>query len=146
MPLHNRIDKRILKDRLKVIPYQRKTLSFYKYHHIENPAAFRDELYLSLDKLNVWGRIYIAHEGINAQLSVPVEFFNDLKQYLYQISFLDGVRLNVAIEDDGKSFFKLKILVRNKIVADSFGSSYPQGQSLLVVPSPTHREPYSKIG
>ncbi len=118
MALYNRIDKRILKDRLKDIPYQRKTLSFYKYHQIENPALFRDELYLGLYRLQVWGRIYVAHEGINAQISVPAEYFNDLRDFLYGISFLNGVRLNVAIDDDGKSFFKLKILVRKKIVAD----------------------------
>ena len=123
MALYNRIDKRILKDRLKDIPYQRKTLSFYKYHLIENPALFRDELYLGLDKLQVWGRIYVAHEGINAQISVPAEFFNDLHNFLYGIDFLHGVRLNVAIDDDGKSFFKLKILVRKKIVADGLNDS-----------------------
>lgn len=118
MALYNRVDKRILKDRLKDIPYQRKTLSFYKYHQIKNPTAFRDELYLGLDKLQVWGRIYIAHEGINAQLSVPVQYYNDLRTFLYAIDFLNGVRLNVAVDDNGKSFFKLKILVRKKIVAD----------------------------
>ncbi|MEP2667418.1 MAG: rhodanese-related sulfurtransferase [Cyclobacteriaceae bacterium] len=118
MALYNRIDKRILKDQLKDIPYLRKTLSFYKYHQIADPQAFRDELYLGLDKLQVWGRIYVAHEGINAQISVPAQYFNDLKTYLYSIPFLDQVRLNIAVDDDGKSFFKLKILVRKKIVAD----------------------------
>lgn len=118
MALYNRIDKRILKDQLKDIPYQRKTLSFYTYHKIEDPAAFRDELYLGLDTLQVWGRIYVAHEGINAQLSVPTQYYNDFCAFLNQIDFLKGVRLNVAIDDDGKSFFKLKILVRKKIVAD----------------------------
>ena len=123
MALYNRIDKRILKDQLKDIPYQRKTLSFYKYHQIEDPAGFRDALYLGLDKLQVWGRIYIAHEGINAQLSVPVQFYNDFYTFLYSIEFLTGVRLNVAIDDDGKSFFKLKILVRKKIVADGLNDN-----------------------
>ncbi len=118
MALYNRIDKRILKDQLKDIPYQRKTLSFYKYHQIEDPSVFRDQLYLGMDKLKVWGRIYVAHEGINAQISVPTQFFNDFKSYLYSIPFLNNVRLNIAIDDNGKSFFKLKILVRNKIVAD----------------------------
>lgn len=118
MTLHNRIDKRILKARLKNIAQPRKTLSFYKYHSIEDPQLFRDQLYVKLDLLNVWGRIYLAHEGINAQLSVPQECFDDLKNTLYGIPFLNGVRLNVAIEDDGKSFFKLKILVRKKILAD----------------------------
>ncbi|MCB0492838.1 MAG: rhodanese-related sulfurtransferase [Cyclobacteriaceae bacterium] len=118
MALYNRIDKRILKDQLKDIPYLRKTLSFYKYHQIADPQAFRDELYMGLDQLQVWGRIYVAHEGINAQISVPAQYFNDLKTYLYSIPFLNNVRLNIAVDDDGKSFFKLKILVRKKIVAD----------------------------
>lgn len=123
MALYNRIDKRILKDRLKEIPYKRTTLSFYKYHFIEDPAAFRDQLYLGLEKMEVWGRIYVAHEGINAQISVPAQYFNDLRTYLYSIPFLNNVRLNIAIEDDGKSFFKLKILVRKKIVADGLNDS-----------------------
>ncbi len=118
MALHNRVDKRILKDQLRNIPYTRKTLSFYKYHQLAEPAAFRDELYRGLDKLNVWGRIYVAHEGINAQISVPEEFLDELKKFLYGIHFLNNVRLNIAVDDNGKSFFKLKILVRIKIVAD----------------------------
>lgn len=118
MALYNRIDKRILKDQLKDIPYVRKTLSFYKYHGIADPHTFRDELYAGLDKFQVWGRIYVAHEGINAQISVPAQYFNDFKTYLYSIPFLNNVRLNLAVDDDGKSFFKLKILVRKKIVAD----------------------------
>lgn len=123
MALYNRIDKRILKDRLKEIPYKRTTLSFYKYQFIEDPAAFRDQLYLGLEKMEVWGRIYVAHEGINAQISVPAQYFNDFRTYLYSIPFLNNVRLNIAIEDDGKSFFKLKILVRKKIVADGLNDS-----------------------
>lgn len=118
MALYNRIDKRILKDRLQNIPYRRTTLSFYKYHKIEDPAAFRNELYEGLDSMQVWGRIYVAKEGINGQISVPTQSFGDLKKYLYSIPFLNNIRLNVAVDDNGKSFFKLKILVRKKLVAD----------------------------
>ena len=39
------------------------------------------------------------------------------------IPFLEGVRLNVAIEQDNKSFLKLKIKVRDKIVADGLNDS-----------------------
>lgn len=123
MALYNRIDKRILKDQLKDIPYQRKTLSFYKYHPIADPGAFRDQLYAGLDQLQVWGRIYVAHEGINAQISLPAHYFNDFQTYLYGIPFLNKVRLNIAVDDNGKSFFKLKILVRNKIVADGLNDN-----------------------
>ncbi len=96
----------------------RTTLSFYKYHQIKDPQAFRDQLYSSFDALGVLGRIYIASEGINGQLSVLTKNLEAFQQALYAIPFLDGVRLNIAIDDDGKSFFKLQIKVRKKIVAD----------------------------
>lgn len=119
MALHNKINGKLLKERLhNAVAVHRTTLSFYKYHSIEDPKAFRDTLYKEWADLETWGRIYIATEGINAQLSVPTENFEAFKKHLYTIPFLDGVRLNVAIDDDGKSFFKLKIQVRKKIVAD----------------------------
>ncbi|MEN8790542.1 MAG: rhodanese-related sulfurtransferase [Flavobacteriaceae bacterium] len=96
----------------------RLTISFYKYAHIGNPRLFRDYLFIHWNNLEVLGRIYVAREGINAQLSVPSENFNEFKHHLDSISFLEGVRLNIAIEQDNKSFLKLKIKVRNKIVAD----------------------------
>jgi UPF0176 protein len=71
-----------------------------------------------LNQLKVFGRIYLAHEGINAQLSVPESNFESLKSYLYSIEPLNGIRLNIAVDDDGKSFFVLKVKVREKIVAD----------------------------
>lgn len=118
MALYNRIDGRILKEKMRSLSEKRVTVSFYKYHHIQDPKEFRDELYRGLEGLNVLGRIYVASEGINAQISVPEDGINSLKDYLYSIPFLNGVRLNIAIQDNGKSFFKLKILVRKKIVAD----------------------------
>lgn len=118
MSLRNRVNGKVLKEKMHSDTERRTTLSFYKYHHIENPADFRDELYRAWSGLDVLGRIYLATEGINGQLSVPSSAFEDFKKQLYSVPFLDGIRLNVAVDDDGKSFFKLKILVRNKIVAD----------------------------
>ncbi len=119
MTLHNRIEGRVLKERLlHSSALNRVTLSFYKYYQLNNPQAFRDELYQRLDSLGVLGRIYVASEGINAQLSIPNTNYEAFKKELFSISFLNGIRLNIAIDDNGKSFFKLKILVRKKIVAD----------------------------
>lgn len=118
MALHNRIDKRILKEKMLNTAEERITISFYKYHQLSEPKVFRDELYRLLDQLGVMGRIYVAHEGINAQISAPKANLDLFREKLYSISFLNGVRLNIAVEDNGKSFFKLKILVRKKIVAD----------------------------
>lgn len=96
----------------------RTTLSFYKYHHIEDPAAVRDEFYRAWSGMDVLGRIYLATEGINGQLSVPTALFNEFRELLYSVPFLKNIRLNVAVDNNSKSFFKLKILVRSKIVAD----------------------------
>lgn len=117
-PLHNRISQKELKERLHAETTPRTTISFYQYFPIPDPNVFRDELYKNLDQLKVFGRIYIAHEGINAQISVPSTNFEAFRIYLYSIHQLNGVRLNIAIDDDGKSFWVLKIKVRDKIVAD----------------------------
>ena len=116
--LHNRVPQAELKQRLFEEKEHRTTISFYHYFPIEDPRVFRDELYKNLDTIKVFGRIYVAHEGINAQLSVPDSHFDALKSYLYSIKPLEGIRLNVAVDDDGKSFWVLKIKVRDKIVAD----------------------------
>ena len=118
MPLHNRVSAAELKNRLAAETFKRVTISFYQYAKIPDPAAFRDQLYESLFKLDTFGRIYVAHEGINAQVSVPAHHFEAFKQQLNTIDFLRNIRLNIAVDDDGKSFFVLKIKVREKIVAD----------------------------
>ena len=116
--LHNRISQKELKERLHQEKEPRTTISFYHYFPINDPKQFRDELYLHLDKLSVFGRIYVAHEGINAQISVPASRLEELRNYLYSIEPLNGIRLNIAVDDDGKSFWVLKVKLREKIVAD----------------------------
>ena len=116
--LHNRISNKELKEKLYQENFPRTTISFYKYFTISDPIAFRDELYQSLLELQVFGRIYIAQEGINAQISVPTHLFENFKSYLYSIPGLEGLRLNIAVHDNGKSFWVLRIKNRNKIVAD----------------------------
>lgn len=116
--LHNRVSQKELKERLMQETEFRKTISFYHYFPIADPKTFRDELYKHLDVLKVFGRIYVAHEGINAQVSVPESNYEAFKNFLYSIEPLNGIRLNIAVDDDGKSFWVLKIKVREKIVAD----------------------------
>ena len=118
MKLYNKVNNDELKRQLLTDETERTTLSFYQYHHIPDPDAFRNELYHRWNKLGVFGRIYVAKEGINGQISVPSNHFERFKEDMYAIDFLNGIRLNIAVEDDGKSFYKLKIKVRNKIVAD----------------------------
>jgi len=116
--LHNRISNKELKEKLYQENFPRTTISFYQYFSIQDPLAFRDELYKSFNMLQVFGRIYVANEGINAQISVPTHLFEDFKTYLYSIKGLEGLRLNIAVNDNGKSFWVLRIKHRSKIVAD----------------------------
>lgn len=116
--LANKTDKRILKENLQKETFNRRTISFYKYFDIENPQEFRDMLYRKWTELNCFGRIYVAREGINAQMSVPEHHLNAFLKNLYSIPALDQLPIKYAIEDDGKSFYKLTIKVRPKIVAD----------------------------
>lgn len=102
---------------------ERLTISFYIYAHIGNTTIFRNHLFVHWNEMEVLGRIYVAHEGVNAQLSVPAENFKEFKTHLDSISFLKDVRLNIAIEQDNKSFLKLKVKVREKIVADGLNDA-----------------------
>ena len=116
--LHNRINNEELKALLYQETEPRATVSFYKYYNIAEPTVFRDELYKKLYDLKVFGRIYVANEGINAQISVPESNFDAFRDVIYSYPSMNGIRLNIAVDDNGKSFWVLKIKVRHKIVAD----------------------------
>lgn len=118
MQLYNHLSAEERKRLIEDAGQRRLTLSFYSYANIENPQQFRDALFLAWNPLDVLGRIYVAHEGINAQLSVPAPNFEAFKQTLNVYDFMQGMRLNVAVEQDEFSFLKLTIKVRKKIVAD----------------------------
>ncbi|NDL61932.1 oxygen-dependent tRNA uridine(34) hydroxylase TrhO [Acerihabitans arboris] len=117
--LHNRVSNDELRALMLAETEPRVTLSFYKYFRIVEPQAFRDGLYKTMRALRVFGRVYIAGEGINAQVSVPKNRFAAFKSALYAAdASLDGLRLNIALDDDGKSFWVLRMKVRERIVAD----------------------------
>lgn len=116
--LHNRVNRRELKARMQQSTEPRITLSYYKYVRLDNPSQFRDDLYRMYSDLGVLGRIYVAQEGVNAQLSLPTSRWDEFRAAMDSIPFFQNLRLNVAVEADGKSFFALAIKVRNKIVAD----------------------------
>ena len=118
MQLYNTLSAKERANLLEEAGEDRLTLSFYKYAKIGNPELLRNYLFVAWDSLEVLGRIYVANEGINAQLSVPAKKFKKFKYFLDSIYFLENCRLNIAVEQDLKSFLKLKIKVRDKIVAD----------------------------
>lgn len=125
--LHNRVSQDELKKLLAEESDHRVTISFYHYFPVPDPQQFRDELYAALSAMKVFGRIYVAQEGINAQVSVPKSQEDAFAGYIHSIGPLSGVRLNLALQSaadlndpsrQGKSFWVLKIKVREKIVAD----------------------------
>lgn len=120
MQLWNKYNKEELENQLRLKGHTYVTVSFYCYANIQDPQLFRDQLYATWYGLDIIGRTYVAREGINAQIAVPKVNFNSFKDKLYGINFLNGIRLNIAVEEKGETFpfLKLKIKVRDKILAD----------------------------
>ena len=116
--LRNKLSKDQALKKLSSESFFRKTVSFYRYAIVENPYQFRDDLYKDWAALNCLGRIYVAREGINAQMNVPEHYWRDFVASLNSYEILKNIPLKLAVEDDGKSFFKLIIKVRPQIVAD----------------------------
>lgn len=116
--LYNKYDRDTLVKRLAEESFERRTVSFYRYVHLEDPQAVRDQLFLQWDARQCFGRIYVATEGINAQMSVPEHHWEAFVQELSAWEAFRDVPFKIAVEDDGKSFFKLTVKVRAQIVAD----------------------------
>ncbi len=116
--LYNKLGREDLAKLLAAEDFTRKTLSFYKYVQIENPAEMRDTLFAEWSNLHCLGRIYVAQEGINAQMNVPEHNWNAFVETLYAHPEFANVPFKIAVEDDGKSFLKLQVKVRQQIVAD----------------------------
>lgn len=122
--LHNVISKKELKKRMLSETIKRLTLSFYKYFNIKNPQEYRDKIYENFYKYNVLGRIYIANEGINAQISIPENNYSFIKNFLFQLdSSLNNIRINKSLNNQ-KSFWVLSVKVRKKIVSDGIKESF----------------------
>lgn len=115
--LHNIHDKETLQKLLDAETFKRTTLSFYRYTIIDDPQRFRDELYKGFYELGVLGRTYVAKEGFNAQISVPEHNHDKLVAFFNSYTQTKNLRINIAV-DDGKSFYKLIVRVRPRLVND----------------------------
>lgn len=118
MILRNKYNKETLLKKLQAENFKRKTFSFYRYVKIQEPNILRDELYAEWESIGVLGRIYLAYEGINAQLNVPEHNVEAFKHSLEKRPEFKNMPFKWAVEDEEESFLKLKIKVRKKIVAD----------------------------
>ena len=88
--LFNKLGRKEAIQRLNEEAFKRVTVSFYKYVAIQNPAHFRDVLFAKWNLFQAFGRIYVAKEGINAQMSVP-EF--NWKNFVKDINTIDELSL-----------------------------------------------------
>ena len=114
--LYNKKNKAELLNQLENEDFDRITLSFYKYVNINNRIELRDKLYSKLDHINVLGRIYVAEEGINAQISIPKYNLDNFKEIIHSFIEFKNLKFKIAIEE-GISFIKLIIKVKDEIVA-----------------------------
>ena len=102
--LFNKKSKTNLQNELRNELFERITCSFYRYVKLSSPEAIRDALYLELNELNILGRIYLAHEGINGQISVPKPQWDDFVSKLYLRKEFENIPFKIAIEEDNESF------------------------------------------
>ncbi len=116
--LRNLLHPEQLRERLAHEGVERTTLSFYRYVRIADVEALRHVLYAEWDGLGILGRVYLSQEGINAQISLPTANLQRFREELERREEFRGIPWKIAVEDDGKSFLKLIIKVKSKIVAD----------------------------
>lgn len=101
--------------------FERKTLSFYRYVRIKDPQDFRNQLYAEWSALGVLGRTYVSQEGINAQINVPEPQWDAFIDNLESHQELKSMPLKIGVEQ-GFSFYKLTIKMKNQIVADGLSN------------------------
>ena len=116
--LYNLFSKEDLKKKLINETFERSTVSFYRYTYLKSVHELRDQLYEEWENLGVLGRVYLAKEGINAQVSIPVHHLDRFRENLNSRQSFTDIPFKYAVQNDSNSFYKLKIKVRKKIVAD----------------------------
>lgn len=91
-----------------------KILIFYKYIDITYPEQIRKWQERLCKKLNLKGRVLIAHEGINATLGGTIEALNEYKEEVSAHPLFGQIDFK---ESDGDSdyFPRLRVVVRNEI-------------------------------
>ncbi len=121
--LHNKFGRKDLEKQLAQENFKRTTLSFYKYVIIDDPLAMRKELFIKWDELKIKGRIYIAKEGINAQLSCPQTHWDKFVKSVHSTKGLENIPFKIALEENLSSFLKLTIKIKKQIVADGLNDN-----------------------
>jgi len=98
--------------------FERRTVSFYRYVRLENVNTLRNDLYQVWTELGILGRTYLATEGINAQMTVPVPNWDAFVADLDSRVVFAKMPLKIALEEKGSAFLKLIVRVKPRILAD----------------------------
>lgn len=105
-------------------------ISFYKFVRVEQPELAVSLLTKVWSRIGVKGRVYVAREGVNAQLAVPHPMLADFQDIMSGVwterdqplipRELLGVFLNVdrVVHHKEQPFEKLNVRVRDKVLAD----------------------------
>lgn len=102
-------------------------LSFYSFARITNPEDFADQLRSLWTPFRALGRIYVAQEGVNAQMAVPTNVFTDFERVTKSV--LPAVFADTMLNADhvvpfeqyhrgAQPFKHLHVRTRGQIVAD----------------------------
>lgn len=114
--LYNQKNKAQCEEDLSKENFKRITLSFYKYVELSDIENLRDELFVKFNEIGILGRVYIASEGINAQISIPEHNLNSFKKIIFSFKEFEKIQLKIAVIE-GTSFLKLTIKIKQEIVA-----------------------------
>ncbi len=92
-----------------------KVILFYKFIQIEDPNALKNEQRKLCESLGLKGRMLIAHEGVNATFEGTAESILKYTQAMRVHPLFSDVVFKESV-GAGKSFTRLRILVRKEIV------------------------------
>jgi UPF0176 protein len=104
-------------------------ISFYTFQSISNPDAMVTILKEMWKPFNCYGRVYVAEEGVNAQMAVPTNVLLDFQKICKQFPLFSEVSINVDRHLSSEEYFKtrpfkaLHVRHRKQIVTDGFDHS-----------------------
>ena len=88
---HNKLNQVEAAKKIAEEGFERTVLSFYKYVRIKDPERIRNLLFEKWEGLGVLGRVYVAEEGINAQVSIPDFKLEAFKTLVKGVSHFKGL-------------------------------------------------------
>ena len=101
-------------------------VSFYKFHRILNTVEFAEKLEKLWKPFFAVGRVYVASEGVNAQMAIPTNVIKNFEKATQTLPIFESLRLNtdhlVSAEEFAatRPFKALHVRVREQIVTDGF--------------------------